>query len=317
MQPLGDNEYCHQNKCKYDVPVYHLAHQSYVKSHPYPHSSQSSHLESEKDNEQINLNENVSLIKTKQKYENSARLTNESTPANQSKIMSAHYETPRNQRKSARKLTLDSAKKVTKQPKNSDSEEYKLNECDTSKDLSQRKDVVYKSLIRSLKRYITEKWDLTIDKSWFKKDKEHAYFGQIDNLFNLYYQHMKKNGSNRPVHEIVEDRDFMRNDSSIKLNPENLKIYLWMIVIPDIVKPYLKNQTRRLSSKLLYDCLYKYSHKKRDKILAWEFFQFLFKDYVESGGFKIMLEKDDTLNKNADIYQEACDYFISRITSFK
>lgn len=78
-----------------------------------------------------------------------------------------------------------------------------------------------------------------------------------------------------------------------------------MIVIPDMIKPYLKNQTRRLSNKLLYECLYKYSHKKLEKILSCEFFSFLFKDYVDTGAFQNMIDQDDTLRRNKEAYQEA------------
>jgi len=56
---------------------------------------------------------------------------------------------------------------------------------------------------------------------------------------------------------------------------------------------------------LMYDCLYKYSHKKLDKILHCIFFSFLFRDYVETGGFQKMIDSDETLNKNKEAYKEA------------
>jgi len=105
----------------------------------------------------------------------------------------------------------------------------------------------------------------------------------------------------------------MRVDSSNVFNAENTKIYLWLLVIPDMVKLYLKNQKRRWQQKLIYDCLYKYSHKKLDKLLNSEFFSFLFKEYVNSGAFERMLNSDETLGKHKPTYKEAWEYFMSKI----
>lgn len=112
---------------------------------------------------------------------------------------------------------------------------------------------------------------------------------------------------------LIHDREFIRKDQSIKLDVENLKIYLCIMIIPEVIKPYLKNQKRRGQQKLMYDCLYKYSHKKLDRLFQCEFFSFLFQDYVDSGEFSKMLHNDETLSKNQDTYQEACDYFLSQI----
>jgi hypothetical protein len=77
------------------------------------------------------------------------------------------------------------------------------------------------------------------------------------------------------------------------------------MIIPDMIKPYLKNQKRRCQQKLVYDCLYKYSHKKLQKLLDSKFFTFLFKEYVDSGAFHQMVEADDTLSKHKETYKEA------------
>lgn len=182
--------------------------------------------------------------------------------------------------------------------------------------LSLRKDVVYKTLIRSVKRYLTEKWDLTIDSFWTKREKEISFFDQIDKLFKSEYLHkFDKNESNRPLKVIIHDRNFMRVDASNVFNPENLKVYLSLIVIPELIKPYLKNQKRRCQHKLIYDWLYKYSHKKLDKLLESEFFSYIFKEYVNWGAFGEMVSSDETLSKHKDTYQHAWEYFISKIES--
>ena len=121
------------------------------------------------------------------------------------------------------------------------------------------------------------------------------------------------NKSKRSLKTLINDRNFMRVDSYNVFNSDNLKIYLGLIIIPDMLKPYLKNQKRRCQQKLIYDCLYKYSHKKLEKLLNSEFFSFLFKEYVESGEFKKMLTSDETLRKHHSTYKEACDLFVSKI----
>lgn len=227
-------------------------------------------------------------------------------------------EIPRKILNSVEKPEMKVPIKVTKDESSKEENKHPNTSSGTSPKtlLSLRKDVVYKTLIRSLKRYLTEKCDLTIDSFWTKKEKEITFFDQIDKLFVTEYSHkFDKSESNRPVKVIIHDRTFMRVDKSNVFNPENLKIYLWLIIIPELIKPYLKNQKRRCQQKLIYDCLYKYSHKKLDKLLESEFFCFLFQDYVESGAFKEMIESDETLSKHKSTYQEAWDYFISKIES--
>lgn len=93
--------------------------------------------------------------------------------------------------------------------------------------LSVRKDVVYKTLIRSLKRNLTDQVDLTIQKGWNKAQKEAAFFNEIDKMAtDQYTAYFDTSESNRPLSTIIHDREFIRNDASIKLNIENLKIYL-------------------------------------------------------------------------------------------
>lgn len=141
------------------------------------------------------------------------------------------------------------------------------------------------------------------------------FFGQIDKLFKTHFMHnFDKNVRNRDVVDLIADRDFMRKDESNFFDAENIKIYMCLIVVPELIKGYLKNQRRRCQYKLIYDCLYKYSHKKLEKLLESEFFCFLFKEYVDSGAFSEMVENDETLRKHKATYQEACDYFISKIT---
>lgn len=180
-----------------------------------------------------------------------------------------------------------------------------------------RKDVVYKTLIRSLKRYLTDKVDLTVQKAMAKSKKEELLFSEIDQLMDkMFIKYFDKNESNRSLKEIVTDDVLIREDESIRLDPENLKIYLWIIIIPESIKPYLKNQKRRISQKLMYDWLYKYSHKKLDRLFKCEHFAFLFTKYVELQGFDQMVEVDDTLKRNKEVYQEACDFFMSSINKF-
>jgi hypothetical protein len=150
--------------------------------------------------------------------QNSADKTHESTPANQSKTGYSGSKSVRNQTKKIQK-PVSAKKRAVKNLSSNSKEEEKC--------LAQRKDVVYKTLIRSLKRYITDQCDLTLQKGWSKKDKERAFFAQVDKVYEtLYSDKVDGYKTNRPVTEIIDDRDFIRNDESIKLDPENIKIYL-------------------------------------------------------------------------------------------
>lgn len=71
-----------------------------------------------------------------------------------------------------------------------------------------------------------------------------------------------------------------------------------------------------MQQKLIYNCLYKYSHKKLERLLTCETFGFLFKTYVQTEAFQFMMEQDETLKKNKDAYQQACNYFVKVIDDF-
>jgi len=187
------------------------------------------------------------VTKTKEVLPDSADKTIESLQKSNEKNDNKNTRKLRNQTKNLKtpkkNKGIMSRKKML--PCNKDEEEKQKNKTSSlntpTKSLSQRKDVVYKTLIRSLKRYLTDYCDLKIIKGWSKKDKEHSYFAEIDKVFNLLYlDKTSPHGSNRAVSEVINDRDFMRNDNSIILNPENLKIYMCIIIIPDLIKPYLK-----------------------------------------------------------------------------
>lgn len=75
---------------------------------------------------------------------------------------------------------------------------------------------------------ISQKCEILLFRDFgINKNKETSYFKQVDNLMkHKYLSKFSRNSSNRELIQIIEDREFIRNDKSIVLNPENLKIYL-------------------------------------------------------------------------------------------
>ena len=144
-------------------------------------------------------------------------------------------------------ISQEQSKEEEKVPPNKDKEQHE------KEPLSLRKDVVCKTLIRSLKRYLTEKCDLSLQKGWTKAEKERAFFSEIDRLFNECYSTFFPTEQNRNIVELITDREFMRVDKFNVFNKENTKIYLCLLIIPEMIKPYLKNQKRRCQYKLIYD----------------------------------------------------------------
>ena len=56
--------------------------------------------------------------------------------------------------------------------------------------------------------------------------------------------------------------------------------------------------------------VYKYSHRKLDKMFADKILRFIFKHYSESGAVEEMLDKDETLSRNKEGYRKWVEVFI-------
>ena len=144
-----------------------------------------------------------------------------------------------------------------------------------SQDLSKRKDVVNKTLLRSLKRYYT---------NFFESDITKYLTSQKDEIAS-YTNHNKRPMSIASVKTLVE-----------------------IIRAPSNMRPNLKSKYDKQMWDDFHACLYQYSHTKLYMLLNLPQVKFIVKDYIENG-IEIMLANDETLKKNPEVYRKACTRF--------
>jgi hypothetical protein len=150
-----------------------------------------------------------------------------------------------------------------------------------NQDLSKRKDVVNKTLLRSLKRYYTCIFPFDIIK-YLKSQKAEI---------TAYTNHNKKPMTMGSVKTLIE----------IVRAPANLR-------------PCLKNKYDQNMWDDFHAWLYKYSHTKLYELLKLPQVKYLVKDYLTTG-LESMLANDDTLKKNPDVYRNAGNRFMDIINS--
>lgn len=66
-------------------------------------------------------------------------------------------------------------------------------------------------------------------------------------------------------------------------------------------------------SRLFYDCLYNYSHKKLESLVSYEEFCILFVDFYKSGKFERMKTSDGTLKRYHEVYEKAARDLVKTI----
>jgi hypothetical protein len=75
------------------------------------------------------------------------------------------------------------------------------------------------------------------------------------------------------------------------------------MVLPDIMKKYMKSPKRKMLFEGYNDTIYKYSHSKFKRLFKIAPFRLVFKEFYKSGGFDSMLKTDATLKRNESIYK--------------
>ena len=150
-----------------------------------------------------------------------------------------------------------------------------------NQDLSQRKDVVNKTLLRSLKRYYTSVFPFEIIK-YLKSHKPEIV---------TYVNHNKKPMTIGSVKTLIE---IVRASTN--------------------ARPNLKTKYEQAMCDDFHACLYKYSHTKLYGLFKLPQVKFLVKDYIENG-LEVMLTNDETLQKNPGVYRSAGARFLDIINS--
>ena len=157
-----------------------------------------------------------------------------------------------------------------------------------SKDYSGRKDVVFKSIFRAIKKYYLEEFKNYWSQNSIvinKKDKRDSFSKMWDFVEKLFT--VKE--SNWVFHNL--DKALLAN-------------YIGRISLPDYVMKTTGGYTVNKEVGLFYEWVYKYSRAKASQLFTSAPIQAMFSHFISSGGLQKMINNDKNLQKNIDIVIE-------------
>jgi hypothetical protein len=159
------------------------------------------------------------------------------------------------------------------------------------KNLNVRQDVLNKTLLRSLKKYLTKEFDeFTNSKNLTFKERQSGFYGELD--------------------RFTADKYTNAQDSKFELS--DISAYIGIIVWPEPMKKRFRGNNMHIKfNRKFYECVYKYTHIRLSTIFKDEVFGFLFQHYIQSRAVYEMIESDATLSKNRDAYMRTVDLFKS------
>lgn len=159
--------------------------------------------------------------------------------------------------------------------------------------LSERKDVVSKTLLRSLKRFYTEQFFELYDVE--KKESSKSYLFKIQE-FTL---------------RILNDKQSEMTQWGITF--DQLVKFISILVSPSHIKSSMTEPTDVALHKDFYSCLYQYTHKRLAYILANKVCGFLFCEFVNDGHLATFITKCPTMSQNTSTYEKMGAIFVKTI----
>lgn len=199
--------------------------------------------------------------------------------------LSSIYKTPnyKNKKKSSMKYMTKHSTVNLKQHEERMKQKYGVS-------LSVRKDVVNKTLFRSLKRFHTESF---LDKYELGKETTEAYLEKIHEYCNSSYS----------------DKESELDYWNITL--KDVEMFIAIMVSPNHIKNYIKDESEITLYKEYYSCLYQYSHKKLAKMLQNRACGFLFNTFVQDGHLTKFISNCSTMSQHSEVYHKASQGFVT------
>mmetsp|Transcript_6959 Transcript_6959/g.7782 ORF Transcript_6959/g.7782 Transcript_6959/m.7782 type:complete len:196 (+) Transcript_6959:672-1259(+) len=159
--------------------------------------------------------------------------------------------------------------------------------------LSLRKDVVNKTLFRSMKRFYTDKFAETFSLS--KKESSESYMNKVKAFCTAIFG------------------DKLESLSHSNLTYAQIEKFMSIVISPNHVKSLLVESEDLNLHKEYYSCLYQYSHKKIAKMLLNSVCGYLFTDFINSGNLTQFITTCSTMSQNPKTYEATSKNFLLMI----
>jgi len=175
----------------------------------------------------------------------------------------------------------------------SDNKQTCTNDRQRSYQLDKRQDVLNKTLLRSIKRYLTKQFFSEFDyKNLTPATKANMFSTFLNQFVDKYYK---------------EKAETMCAAYEISL--EDIHDYVGIMIHPEFTKKWMKDKKHMKYVKSYYEVVYRYSHKKMSKMFADNILKYIFDDYVTTGAIYEMIDTDQTLSKNKVEYRNTVELF--------
>lgn len=187
-----------------------------------------------------------------------------------------------------------------------------------------REDVLYKILLRSIKRfYFKECWGSNSLLYSLSRNEEVKIFEKIDLIvhenFKDYFtqEDMKETPSLTILHESgfnLAKNKICNKNAALLLE---VKIMVGSIIIRKNMKKYINRWNLRRVWEKYYEVIYKYSYQRLATLLKSKSLQLIFKRFFGSDDFKKMLENDDSLSQDKEAYKYRAERMVDYINNLE
>lgn len=153
-------------------------------------------------------------------------------------------------------------------------------------DLSKRGDVVNKTILRAMKRY---------------------YFTEFDSMFSFTSMSDKEKFANFQllIRKFVTQE--MKATRTLTEEEQEEAILFFGSMISHVhMRRGITVSKMRTQVNFVHKCLYNYSHKKLSQLMQQGGFKFILDDFVNFDGIEVVLNSEETMLKQPELYREAC-----------
>jgi len=161
--------------------------------------------------------------------------------------------------------------------------------CSKGISLAKRKDVVNKTLLRSVKRYYTSLFEqYAKDNQYSKQEKKEFWKEYIYEFTKTIFGEYMENIRQYPDATLLEVNAFMAS-----------------MIVPNNIKRTDCEDVYHTMMEEFSNLLYKYSIKRLGLFMKNSSVAFVLRHYIERGPLAELLENDVTLSKNKHLYLKA------------
>ena len=161
------------------------------------------------------------------------------------------------------------------------------------KDLSVRPDVVHKTILRSMKRYYYTEFETFTGFAAMPDKQRYAEFQQLIRKYVM--------------------AEFKSLDGLSEQQIEDTIFFFGSLISHVHMRRGIKVSKQRTQVNFVHKCLYNYSSQKLAQLMAFEGFEHVIRDFVQFGGIAVVVQGEETLAKNQDVYKAAAEDLLLKV----